>query len=187
MPDYKSIPLETDKIKDTIPFYATEKGMIFLTDRMTTFCRTHLIEKHLARIHAENRVTVPESVLIQKLAAAPNAFKTWLHQSDKPSDEDIKHAIQNTFWQDTNREGHPRKVQRFFWIWEDPDDMENMTWMFGINDFIRMPDKYVRDLKEKNHEYERLQRQKREQNTREANMPQNRADRRLPVRAEEAK
>ena len=178
MPDYKSLPLQTDKIKDTTLFYSTEKGMILLTDRMTTFCRTHLVEKHLAHIHADDRITVPESTLVQKLAASPNAFKAWLHQTDKPSEEDIKKAIQHTFWHDTNREGHPRAIQQFFWVWEDPEDMGNMTLMFGINDFVRMPDKYIRDLKQQNHDHERLLRQRREQRNVQAPLVENSTDRR---------
>ena len=158
MPDYKSLPLQSDKIKDITPFYTTERGTIFLMDRMTTFCRTHLVEKHLRNIHGD-RNPVPESTLIQKLAASPNAFRTWIHQIDKPSDDDIKKVIQRTFWNDTDREGRPRAIQKFFWIWENPEDMNNTTWMFGINDFARMPDKYIRDLKQQNHDHERLLRQ----------------------------
>ena len=178
MPDSKSLPLETDKIRDTTPFYSTDKGMIFLTDRMTTFCRTHLVEKHLAHIRVDDRITLPESLLIQKLAASPNAFKAWLHQTDKPSEEDIKKAVQHTFWHDTNREGHPRAIQKFVWAWEDPEDMNNMTWMFGINDFIRMPDKYIRDLKQQNHDHERLLRELRQPRIGQAPLVENSTDRR---------
>ena len=164
--DFKTLPLFEDKEKT--PFYDTPKGQIFLADRMTTFCRTELIEEHIRKIHEGNVVTVNDDKLMVKLVANPETFRKWIRQPDKPSDEHITDIISKTYWTDTHPTGQPKYIKKFFWVWEDPQDIENTTWMFGINDFLRMPDKYKRDLKEQNSGFERHQREQVDQRRRQA-------------------
>ena len=147
MSSFRSKPLEPKKITGQA-WFDTNEGQKFIQDRMVTFCRSELIDQHIANIHRNGITRATDSDIFQILMCKPAIFRNWLHNPDKPTDEQIWHVINTSWWTDNQK-----TTWMFIWEWED-DDIRT-EWLFGINDFKRMPMKYKEELKNKNMEYER--------------------------------
>lgn len=145
--NFRAKPLVVEKITGQAWFDVPE-GRKFLQDRMVTFCRTELVDRHIENIHREGIKKVADKDLMQILLCKPQIFRNWLHTVDKPTDKQIWEVIQESWWTENTK-----STWMFIWEWED--DEERTEWLFGINDHGRKPIKYKEELKFRNMEYEK--------------------------------